>query len=188
MTRVVLSGSIGAGKSTVGRLLAERGAEVVDADRVGHEVLESGGAAFHAVEERWPHVVVDGEIDRARLAGIVFSDRDELQALEAITHPAIRDELLRRAEASDAAVFVVEVPVLREWPEWTRVVVLAPADLRRGRAEERGMSGDDFDRRDAAQATAEAWREVADVVIENDGSLDDLEAAVDDLWAQLQAR
>ncbi|HHC08106.1 MAG TPA: dephospho-CoA kinase [Actinobacteria bacterium] len=186
--RVVLSGGIGSGKSTVAELLARRGWRVVAADRLGHEVLEPGGEAHAEVARRWPSVVVDGRIDRARLARIVFADPDALAELEALTHPAIGRRIRRLvAEAGDVPV-VVEVPVLAPElvdPTWTRVYVDAPEELRLARAVARGGDPDDVRRRMAAQPSASEWRRWADLVIENRGSLDDLEASVDELVAEL---
>lgn len=124
-------------------------------------------------------MVVDGLIDRSRLAAVVFSDDAARSELEAITHPAIRAEVLARAGSSTAPLVVVEVPLLRDpfGPEWRRVVVLAPRYLRRQRAVARGMDGADFDRRDAAQPSEEEWRAAADHVVVNDGSLENLDRA-----------
>ena len=98
--RVIVSGGIGSGKTTVLRLLERLGAVVVEADRIGHEVLEPGGASYDAVATRWPSVVVEGRIERSLLAAIVFSDLEQLALLESLTHPAIRDEIAIRVAAA----------------------------------------------------------------------------------------
>ena len=123
---IVVAGGLGSGKSTVAAMLAAKGATTIEADRIGHEVLEPGGPAFVAVAERWPVVVVDGAIDRQRLAAIVFSDLEQLQELESITHPAIGAEIARRAHAAAGSPVVVELPVPAiVAPDWTWIVVVA---------------------------------------------------------------
>ena len=101
--RVLLTGGIGAGKSSVGELLRARGALVIDADEIGHQVLEPGGEAFDRVAETWPSVVVDGVIDRRKLADIVFGDPVELRRLEEFTHGAIREKISRTISQVDRA-------------------------------------------------------------------------------------
>ncbi|NNL69734.1 MAG: dephospho-CoA kinase, partial [Acidimicrobiia bacterium] len=93
-TRILLSGGIGAGKSAAARIIAARGYPVIHADKIGHAVLEPEGEAFPAVAARWPEVVVDGMIDRPRLAEIVFDDPAALTELESLTHPAIAARIM----------------------------------------------------------------------------------------------
>lgn len=186
--KVLLSGGIGAGKSTVGRLLAALGAEVISADHLGHAALEPGSTAHRAVSGRWPDVVAtDGTIDRSRLADIVFTDPVSLRELEDITHPAIRAAAHRRTEDSAAEVVVVEVPLQRDLlgPGWLRVVVHADADLRRQRLRSRGMDPADVERRMAAQPADAEWRRWADLAIDNSGDEADLRREVDDLWRRI---
>lgn len=186
--KLVISGGIGSGKSVVGARLRELGAVVVEADLVGHEVLEPGGPAYDDVVHEWPQVVRHGAIDRAALAEIVFTDAAALQRLEAITHPAIAEVIRRRVAEATAPVVAVELPVGSDLvgSGWLHLVVEAPEETRVERAVARGMDPADVRRRMAAQPTAEEWREGAQYVILNDGSLADLVAAVDDLWARLQ--
>ena len=188
--RLVLSGGIGAGKSTVAGLLAAKGAFVIRADEVGHSVLEPGGGAYAAVAARWPACVVDGRVDRARLAEIVFSDTEELAALEAITHPAIGRLILSEVEGVGDRPAVIEVPIHASFidPRWIRVLVDAPEALRLERATRRGADAGDVANRMAAQPTREARLAWADHVIENVGTLDELSQRVDELWAELAAR
>lgn len=187
--RVVVFGGIGSGKSTFTDLLGELGALVIEADAIGHEILARDGAAFPEVAVRWPEVVVDGQIDRAALGTIVFSDPAELSALEAITHPLIRTEVARRAESAPARVVVVELPLIGEvvGPGWTWVLIDAPADLRRERAVERGASPKDVRARMAAQPDEQEFHNKADWIIPNAGSIDDLEKAAQELWEKLLA-
>jgi len=186
--RVVLSGGIGAGKSTVADLLGDRGFVVVAADRLGHEVLAPGGEAFAAVARRWPEVVRDGMIDRARLAGIVFADPAALAELESLTHPAIGRRIAAAVAAAGDRPVAVEVPVISSSlvdPAWTRILVDAPPEVRLARAVARGGDPEDVARRMAVQPEPGRWREWADIVIENTGDLDRLAAAVDDVVARL---
>lgn len=179
--RIILTGGIGSGKTYVAGRLRDRGWEVIEADTIGHQVLEPGGGAHGAVVERWPSVVVDGSIDRAGLAAIVFADPEQLRELEAITHPRIRETILERVDAAPGDV-VVEIPLLRDWfAGWPVVVVMAPMSVRRRRLRQRGMDEADIDRRIASQPTETQWRSAGDFVVSNDEQtslkpqLDDLE-------------
>jgi dephospho-CoA kinase len=186
----ILTGGLGSGKSTVARMLGERGATVIDADLIGHEILEPGGAAFGRVSSRWPSTVVDGTIDRGRLAMAVFSDPAELEVLEAITHPEIARILSDRVRSSPEGVVIVEVSVPKVWdgPEARgRIVVDAPDRIRLGRAIARGMPEGDARSRMAAQPAREEWLELGDLIVVNDGSLRDLETRVDQLWEALSS-
>lgn len=185
--RLVVMGGIGAGKSTVGAMFADLGAVVIDADRVGHEVLEPGGDAFDDVAARWPAAVSDGRIDRAALAAIVFSDPDQLAELEAITHPAIGRTIEQRVAKVQDEPVVVELPLMRRMlgEAWTWLLVDAPDEMRVSRAVERGMAREAVLRRIAAQPAREAWLDAADHVIVNDGDLEELRAQVLALWKRL---
>ena len=182
--RVVLSGGIGSGKSTVAELLEHRGWKVIPGDRLGHEVLEPDGEAFEAVARTWPEVVRDGRIDRGALATIVFSDPAQLERLEAITHPAIARRIAAAVgEAGDRPV-AVEIPIIAGGlvdPSWTRVVVDAPREVRFARAVARGGDPGDVERRMASQPDRETWLRWADEVIDNTGDLAALEEEVDRL-------
>lgn len=180
--RWLLVGGIGSGKSTVRRLLAERGVRTIDADSVGHAVL--GGEARQPVAERWPEVVLEGEIDRKLLAGIVFDDPVELVALESITHPLIFGRILAELEGF-SGVAVVEMPLLDSGLGWRVIVVDAPDDLRLERAVARGMSPEDTERRMANQPKRSEWLAAADVVVPNHGTEAELVSAVEALIAVL---
>lgn len=187
--RVLLTGGIGAGKSVVGELLRARGALVIDADEIGHRVLEPGGAAYDQVAETWPSVVIDGVIDRTRLADIVFRDHAELERLESLTHVAIRRQIASLIEGSTEKVVVVEVPLLTDFmgAGWLRVVVDADPAIRTGRLIDRGMDQDDASRRMSAQPARDRWLDTADHVIDNSGDWDHLVAEVDALFQVLEA-
>jgi dephospho-CoA kinase len=198
---VGLTGGIGSGKSTVAALLAAHGASVIDVDALGRDVIGPAGRAEADVLEAFGPAIagVDGHIDRAALARAVFGRPEELARLTAISHPAIDDLLAERIDAvrserGDDAVVVLDMAVLVESElgrrdpehEYTRVVVVeAPVDLRVARAVARGMAADDVRARLASQATDEQRRAVADVVVVNDGDLDQLASAVDELWTTI---
>ncbi len=187
--RIIVGGGIGAGKGVVARILSARGFAVISADEVGHAVLEPGGLAFADVASRWPSVVVDGLIDRSRLAAIVFADTAELENLEAVTHPAIVGSIAERVQETIGPV-AVEVPVLLPLDEgprdgWRRVFVDADEQLRVQRAVARGGDEDDVRRRVAAQVDRETWLDWADDVIENNGTVEALEEQVHNLIDEL---
>ncbi len=182
--RVIVAGPIGSGKSTVGGLLEERGAIVIDADRIGHAVLEPAGEAFQAVAERWPEALVGGRIDRRVLGEIVFTDPAELATLEGLTHPHIAARIHDLAAAARDAVVVVELPLTIDilGPGWHRLVVIAPDDVRLLRAVARGMVEEDVRSRMTAQPSLPQWTAIADSIIVNDGDLDALRPRVADWW------
>jgi dephospho-CoA kinase len=178
--RWLLGGGIGSGKSVVRALLERRGVRTVDADSVGHAVLEPGAEAYEVVAEKWPSVVRDGSIDRGLLAEIVFGDTAELRRLEGITHPYIFGRIQRLVEGFDAPV-VVEIPLLRPAfaSEWGQMVVDSDDEARLGRAVARGLDREDALARMKAQPARQAWLSAADLVIPNHRSLRDLEETVD---------
>jgi dephospho-CoA kinase len=191
---VGLTGGIGSGKSTVAALLAERGAVVIDADRIAREVVEPGTPAFDALVERFgPDIVAaDGALDRPALAAKAFATDEARADLEAITHPAIAKEFLRRvAESPPDAIVVHDVPLLAESKSRSKadydavIVVEAPRSVRLDRLEARGVTRPDAEARMAAQASDEQRREMATWVVENGGTLDELRARIDTIWSRL---
>lgn len=193
MTRIGLTGGIASGKSTVSARLAELGAVVIDSDLLAREVVSPGTLALAAVVAEFGEQVLtpDGRLDRSELGQLVFADPDARRRLEAIVHPLVRS---RAAELEDAAptgsVVVHDIPLLVESGQaghFDTVVVVDVDDevqLRRLR-ELRGMSDEEAAARIAAQATRERRLAVADHVLVNDGSLEDLLVSVDRLWADL---
>jgi dephospho-CoA kinase len=176
--RWILCGGLASGKSVVRRLLEERGVRAIDADSIGHDVLEPGGPAFAEVAATWPSVVVAGRIDRGALAGIVFEDADELRRLEAITHPHIFERIESEIGADDGVV-VVEMPVLSELGAgWRRMVVDARDEVRVSRALDRGMDEADARARMARQPSRSRWLATADLVVPNHGAEHELRRAV----------
>jgi dephospho-CoA kinase len=195
MLMVGLTGGIGAGKSTVARLLADRGAVVIDADRIAREVVEPGTPTLAKLVERFgPGILrADGSLDRPVLASVAFVDDATRKELEAITHPAIGEEFLRRvAEAPPGAVVIHDVPLLVESTrgfEYAAVIVVeAPVETRLDRLEARGIPRDDARRRIELQATDEDRRKVATWVVDNAGDLGELEKQITGIWAELERR
>lgn len=192
---VGLTGGIGSGKSAALDRFRELGAVVIDSDDVAREVVAVGTPGLAAIVVRFGTSVLqgDGSLDRPALAAIVFSDDAARADLEAITHPLVRAEVGRRVSAASSDSIVVNaVPLLVETGiagEYDRVVVIeAPVEQRVLRlARSRGMSRDEAVARMAAQASDDERRAVAWRVIVNDGSLDELRAAVDRVWAELRA-
>jgi dephospho-CoA kinase len=192
---VGLTGGIGSGKSTVSALLAAKGAVVVDADAVVHELQRPGTAVFEAMVDRFGNAIVaaDGSLDRSAVADIVFNDPDALADLNGIVHPAVGAEIVRRMDelSTTDAVVVLDVPLMvesaRGYPVAGLIVVdVDPEVALRRLVEQRGMREDDARARIARQASREERRARADVVIENSGSLDDLAAQVDRAWRWIE--
>lgn len=190
-----LTGNIATGKSTVARMLRDLGATVIDADRVAHEVMRAGTPIHQAVVEAFGPQVLrpDGEIDRARLGAMVFSDPQALARLEAIVHPAVLEEVARRIAAAPTPIVVVEAIKLIEsgmaegldalW------VTTCPFEeqVRRLMAD-RGLTRQEAELRVRAQPPQEAKIARADVVISTDGSLEETRAQVEAAWQALMER
>jgi dephospho-CoA kinase len=190
-----LTGNIASGKSAVTRLLAELGADVVDADAVAHEALGPGTEETALVAERFGSGVIgaDGAVDRPALGRVVFADPQALADLEAIVHPGVRRRVYDRLERSEADVAVLEAIKLLEGPLVDHVdtvwVVAAPREVRIDRlVRERGMTPEDAAQRVDAQNPEEEKIRRADVVIHNGGSLDELQAQVLAAWRALTER
>lgn len=193
-----LTGNIGCGKSTVGSMLAARGAQVLDADRVTRIVMERGQPAYERIVEEFGAAVLaapGGPIDRQALGRIVFGDAAQLRRLEAIVHPATREYILgwlrehdrQAAAAGRVAVAVVDAIRLIEagYPaicDAVWVVACDGDDQMRRLVEQRGMSEADARQRIAAQPPQSEKLAAADVVIRNNGDLRAAEAAVDLAW------
>jgi dephospho-CoA kinase len=194
---VGLTGGIGSGKSTVGELLVQRGAVLIDADRIAREVVVPGGAAYQPLVDRFGPGILgpDGTLDRAALAAVAFADADSLAALNAITHPAISAVMAARraAEQGSDHVVVLDVPLLkpahRELLSMDVVVVVdCPVDIAVERlVGQRGFSRPDAEARIAAQVSRDERRRGADFVIDNSSDRVHLVAEVDRVWASLEA-
>jgi dephospho-CoA kinase len=196
MTVIGLTGGIGSGKSTVAKLLADAGAHVIDADRIGHEVYLPGTDGWDRVVDAFGREVVaaDGTIDRAILGRRVFSDPDALRTLNGIVHPLIGAEIQRRLqtayETDPHGTVVIEAALLLDagWrPLVNQVwVVVTPKHKVIERVQrQRGMAPGDIEARISAQITDGERRRLADVVIENSGTLDDLRKTVEARWTEV---
>ncbi|MEA3501783.1 MAG: dephospho-CoA kinase, partial [Actinomycetota bacterium] len=164
----------------------DHGATVIEADHLGHDLLEPDGYAFAAVSDRWPTVVSGHHIDRSALAAIVFSDASQLAELEAMTHSAIIERI--SDVALSAGHLVVEVPLILGIPgRWTKVFIDADEDLRMRRAVDRGADEIDVRNRMASQPHRDEWIAWADETIDNNGSAEDLDRQIDLFWHGLRA-
>lgn len=195
MLLVGLTGGIASGKSTVGRMLAQAGVPVVDADLLAREAVLPGSAALTAIVARFgPGILLaDGGLDRKRLGAIVFTDDAARRDLNAIVHPsvaALAMEKLGALRDAGHAVAVYEVPLLFEsglegMMDKTLLVAL-PLDVQRARLMARdGISAAEADARIAAQLSLAEKRKRADVVIENDGTIEELARHLGEAWREL---
>jgi dephospho-CoA kinase len=188
--RVGLTGGIGSGKSSVGDALQELGAIVIDSDELARNVIERGTPGYEqVVAEFGDEILTSGEIDRAKLAAQVFNDETKRKNLESIIHPLVRKaaEELSKNLPSDAIV-VNEIPLLFETNGASRfdfiISVSVQEEIRVARLKQRGMKEYEIAQRVAAQATDAQRASISDVVIENNGSLDDLTAHVNEIWTK----
>jgi dephospho-CoA kinase len=196
MIRIGLTGNIASGKSEIAKMLADRGATVIDADLLAREAVEPETQALRDIVKRWGKDVLkeDGSLDRAALRRIVFADQSELDALNRIVHPGVtrlRDREIAQARERGDPIVICVIPLLFERnivDEFDAIVLVdAPRPLRLERlVATRGMEATDAMNMIASQMPAELKRARADYVIENNGSLQDLERDVNALWSSLQ--
>jgi dephospho-CoA kinase len=191
-----LTGNIASGKSTVARLLSERGATIIDADVLARRTVDPGAPAHAAIVARWGKSVLsaDGTVDREALRHLVFGNPAELEALNSIVHPhvrALRDELVEQARARGDQIVVCDIPLLFERgmvDDFDRIVLVdAPRDLRLERlVRERKLSHADAMEMIAAQMPSELKRARANYVIDNTSTLQALAQQVEEIWGALQ--
>ena len=196
MLVVGLTGGIGAGKSTLAALLAERGAQIIDA--IGRDALKPGRPAWHSVVDQFGEEILAAgslDVDRKVLARMVFADAAKLAALNAIVHPVIFAgvaERLERLRATDSVVVLDAALILqtglKDAVDVIIVVLSSESERRRRLVRERGMTFDDVSGRMAAQMAPAEMAEHADLVVHNDGSLEDLAAEADKIWPELRRR
>lgn len=199
MYLVGLTGNIGAGKSTVAQLLSERGATIIDADILARRAVEVGTPAYRAIVERWGTSMLTSEggpIDRAALRRVVFTDPAQLEQLNAIVHPEV--ERMRAALVEDARgrgdrVVVCDIPLLferRMTDDFDCIVLVdAPRSVRLDRlVRERGLRETEAMDMIVAQMPAELKRARAEIIIDNDATVTELEVRVRDVWAALRKR
>ena len=195
MLVVGLTGGIGSGKSTVSSLLAERGAVIIDADAIVRELQAPGGEAFAGIVGRFgPGVVgADGTLDRPALAAVVFADEAARADLQGLTWPLVGRVMAERlaAQAATDNIVVMDIPLLAErgrgaYPIVGVIVVDCPIDVAVARlVEHRGFSEDDARARVATQISRDERRAIADVIIDNRSSLDDLSSQIESTWTWL---
>ncbi|MDQ3982757.1 MAG: dephospho-CoA kinase [Actinomycetota bacterium] len=192
---VGLTGGIGSGKSTVSAMLAARGAQIIDADVLAREVVEPGTAGFGEVVDAFGQDVVgpDGALDRSKLGSIVFADADKRKKLESIIWPrvgaAVADRL--RALSDTDCIVILDVPLMAEATDGSRrfaqriIVVDASPESQIRHLEAKGVSREDAQARMAAQAARDERLKIADFVLRNDGTIEELEKQVDAVWTEL---
>lgn len=195
MILVGLTGGIGSGKSTASKMLAARGAVIIDADAITHEVQRPGMPVLSELAEAFGSDILDsdGALIRPLLAQRAFADTESLQKLNQIVHPAVQKEMLARMDAQKGTdnIVILDVPLLVENPrsDLSGVCVIdCPLDLAVERlVEQRNMNADDARARMSKQATREERRAAADFLIENSGDLVFLEEQVDRAWEWMQS-
>jgi dephospho-CoA kinase len=188
---VGLTGGIGSGKSTVAQLLARRGAVIIDADTIVHELQQPGTPLLDQLAERFGREIITagGALDRAKLADLVFGDEQAVNDINAIVHPTVRREIARRvaAYAGTDNVVVLDIPLITDRDTYAMaalVVVDVPTEVAVQRvAADRALSEDQVRARIAAQLPRERRAAMADRVIDNSGDREALERQVDDVWA-----
>jgi len=198
MLLVGLTGNIGSGKSTVAQLLSERGATIIDADVLARRAVELGTVAYDKIVQRWGGSVQspDGHLDRAALRRIVFGDQAQLEELNAIVHPEVerlRARLVDQARARGDRIVVCDIPLLFERHMTDRFDCIILVDASRGVRLERLVADRALRETEAmdmiaAQMPAELKRARADFIVENDGTLSQLERRVQDVWVALVNR
>ena len=196
MLLVGLTGGIASGKSTVSAMLAERGAEIIDADHIARQVVMPGTPAWCKIRDHFgPGVLyADGSIDRQALADLVFGDQAKLTVLNEITHPAIFARIADRLEAhhDQDVVVVLDAALLIEagLADGVDVVIVthSPREIQVERLAAKGMGARDATSRIAAQLEPEKRLATADIRIDNTGSLEELGRRVDEVWEELQRR
>ncbi|MEZ5168692.1 MAG: dephospho-CoA kinase [Acidimicrobiales bacterium] len=201
MIEIGLTGGIGSGKSTVADGLVARGAVLIDADRIVRELQEPGQPVFLAMVERWGEAIVDaeGRLDRAAVAAIAFGDEAELKALNDLVHPAVGKEMVRRRKAVEStdAVVILDIPLLVRADgesiadQYANLAGIIVVDVDPEIAVARLVRHRGFDEKDARarirnQATREARRAVADRVIDNSGTFEELRPQIDFVWSWIK--
>lgn len=196
MLLVGLTGNIASGKSTVARRFAAHGATVIDADVLAREAVAAGSPALAAIRDRWGSDVIsaDGTLDRASLRERVFGETEELDALNAIVHPEVarrRDALVAEARARGDQIVVSDIPLLFERKlveQFDKIVLVdAPRPVRLERlVKQRGLDAAEAMKMIAAQMPAELKRARADYIIENVGTIEELERRADAVWHELE--
>lgn len=189
MLRVALTGGIGSGKSLVGEILEELGALVIDSDQLAREVIERGSPGYEEVITAFgDSILSEGQIDRAKLAAVVFKEKDLRKKLESIIHPLVREAAEKLARnLPSGAILVNQIPLLVESDGAKRfdyvITVSADEEIRRERLRLRGLKDYEITERMAAQVADLVREKIANYILRNDGSIDELTRAVEELMA-----
>ncbi|MBM3710827.1 MAG: dephospho-CoA kinase [Actinobacteria bacterium] len=189
MLRVALTGGIGSGKSLVGEILEELGALVIDSDQLAREVIERGSPGYEEVITVFgDSILSEGQIDRSKLAAVVFKEGDLRKKLESIIHPLVREAAEKLArKLPSGAILINQIPLLVESDGAKRfdyvVTVSADEEIRRERLRLRGLKDYEITQRMAAQVSDSEREKIANYIIRNDGSIDELTRAVEELMA-----
>ena len=189
MLRVALTGGIGSGKSLVGEILEELGALVIDSDQLAREVIERGSPGYEEVVNAFgDSILSEGQIDRSKLAAVVFNETDLRKKLESIIHPLVREAAEKLAKKlPSGAILINQIPLLVESDGAKRfdyvVTVSADEEIRRERLRLRGLKDYEITQRIAAQVSDLEREKIANYIIRNDGSIDELTRAVEALMA-----
>jgi dephospho-CoA kinase len=187
--RVALTGGIGSGKSLVGEILEELGALVIDSDQLAREVIERGSPGYEEVVNAFgDSILSEGQIDRSKLAAVVFDKTDLRKKLESIIHPLVREAAEKLAKKlPSGAILINQIPLLVEGDGAKRfdyvVTVSADEEIRRERLRLRGLKDYEITQRMAAQVSDLEREKIANYIIRNDGSIDELTRAVEALMA-----
>jgi len=193
MKVIALTGGIGSGKSLVANYFFSLGAEVIDADQLARQAIERGSEGFDEVLATFGDgILKDGDIDRKALGEIVFADPEKRKLLEGIIHPRVQQALAdARKSLAEDQILIYEIPLLVETNAAAKfdlvITVEAPLDARIERLKKRGLLQSEIEKRIANQATPEARKSVANIVIENSGNEEDLLRKVEAIWEDLNA-
>ncbi|MBC7789925.1 MAG: dephospho-CoA kinase [Anaerolineae bacterium] len=197
MQLVGLTGNIASGKSTVAKLLEERGATLIDADILARRAVDAGTPAYHAILDRWGTQILspDGALDRTALRQRVFGEAEEISALNEIVHPEVarlREALVLEARTRGDRIVICDIPLLFEKKladEFDLIILVdAPRPLRMERlTHDRGLHETDAMQMIAAQMPSELKRARADIIIENAGRLEQLAFRTDEVWKRLES-
>jgi dephospho-CoA kinase len=193
MKVIALTGGIGSGKSLVANYFFTLGAQVIDADRLARAAIERGSAGFDEVVVAFGDgILKDGDIDRRKLGEIIFGDAEKRKILENIIHPKVQATLAEaRKVLADDEILIYEIPLLVETNAAAKfdqvITVEAPLDERIERLKARGLYPTEIEKRIANQASPDERRAIANIVIENDGSQEELLRKVEAIWEELNA-
>lgn len=194
MLTIALTGGIGSGKTAVGEILANFGAVVIDSDQLARQVVERGTPGFDQIVAQFgDEILKNGDLDRAALASLIFTDPKKRLALEQITHPLIRQEFAKIIKSlPEDAIVVNQIPLLVESKHDYKfdyiVTVSTSEEIRVARLLKRGLTKDQITKRIQAQATDSEREVIADLIIKNEKSQEELFTQVEKLWELLQSK